>query len=87
MSEKTEYQADCFCGAVQLRLRGKPEVMAYCHCEQARARVGDISVTHCYCGAGWYKNIMEGILGRKVSVEVVESILQGGKACVIAIHL
>jgi hypothetical protein len=26
----------CFCGAVQLRLTGAPEVMGYCHCQSCR---------------------------------------------------
>ncbi|MBU0983097.1 MAG: hypothetical protein KKA42_04455 [candidate division Zixibacteria bacterium] len=61
--------------------------MAYCHCEQVRARKGEISLTHCYCGAGWYQGIMEGILGRPVEIELVKSVLQGDDACVIAVHI
>jgi hypothetical protein len=29
-------QGSCFCGAVQLTVRGAPEVMGYCHCESCR---------------------------------------------------
>ena len=28
--------AACFCGAVQIRLTGTPEVMGYCHCQSCR---------------------------------------------------
>jgi predicted hydrocarbon binding protein len=42
---------------------------------------------YCYCGAGFYKGIWEEILGEPVEVEVLESVLQGGDVCRIAIHL
>ena len=58
----------------------------YCHCEYAKGSTGDISLTHCYCGAGWYKNIMEAILEKEVEIEVVESIMRGDKHCVIAVN-
>ena len=34
-SAKT-YQGACFCGAVQLTVRGEPAAMGYCHCESCR---------------------------------------------------
>ena len=36
MNKETEYQASCFCGDVKFTVTGKPEVMAYCHCESCR---------------------------------------------------
>ena len=36
MSESANYAASCFCGDVQLGLRGEPEAMAYCHCNSCR---------------------------------------------------
>ena len=30
------YQGACFCGAVELRVTGKPNAMGYCHCESCR---------------------------------------------------
>jgi hypothetical protein len=62
----------------------------YCHCPLIRESIGSnvkISPTYCYCGAGFYKGIWEYILGRKVKVEVLESVLHGGDVCKIAIHL
>ena len=35
MSEN-EYQGRCFCGAVELRVTGKPAAMGYCHCISCR---------------------------------------------------
>ena len=37
MSHVDTYQGQCFCGAVQFTLSGKPEGMGYCHCESCRS--------------------------------------------------
>ncbi len=31
-----KYSARCFCGSVSFTLTGKPELMAYCHCDSCR---------------------------------------------------
>ena len=31
-----QYSGQCFCGDVKFKLSGKPEVMAYCHCNSCR---------------------------------------------------
>jgi hypothetical protein len=36
MSTENEYKGRCFCGAVELRVVGKPAAMGYCHCESCR---------------------------------------------------
>jgi hypothetical protein len=62
----------------------------YCHCPRVRDMVkskATISLTYCYCGAGFYKGIWEEILQSPVTVEVLESVLSGGDECRIAIHL
>jgi predicted hydrocarbon binding protein len=41
---------------------------------------------YCYCGAGFYQDIWETVLGRPVEVEVLETVLEGGEVCRIAIH-
>jgi hypothetical protein len=37
MASENEYQGRCFCGAVELRVVGKPEAMGYCHCASCRS--------------------------------------------------
>jgi hypothetical protein len=59
----------------------------FCHCDHARAVHGEISLTYCYCGAGWCKRIWEGVLERPVRVDIVESVLQGDDVCRFAVHL
>ncbi len=63
----------------------------YCHCafvkEAIRAGKRDIPVTHCFCGAGWYNQLWEGIFGQRIQVDIVRSILKGDDSCTFAIHL
>jgi len=62
----------------------------YCHCPRVRETLktsGTISVTYCYCGAGFYKGIWEEILQKPVEVEVLESVLKGDEVCKIAVYL
>ncbi len=36
MSNDQMYEGSCFCGAVQLTVKGEPAAMGYCHCESCR---------------------------------------------------
>jgi hypothetical protein len=36
MSETHEIRGQCFCGAVEVVVRGQPAAMGYCHCESCR---------------------------------------------------
>lgn len=62
----------------------------YCHCHRVRDILKsdqELSVTYCYCGAGYYKGIWEEILQQPVEVEVLESLMKGDLVCKIAVHL
>ena len=62
----------------------------YCHCPRVRDALQTsetLSLTYCYCGAGFYKGIWEEILQQPVEVELLESVLDGGEVCRIAVHL
>jgi hypothetical protein len=41
----------------------------------------------CYCGAGWYRQLWEGIFAQSVKVDVVESVLDKGNICRFAVHI
>ena len=61
---------------------------AYCFCPLVREHLdGEMPVSFCYCGAGWYRQQWEGTLGRPVRVEIVRSILKGDDLCEFAIRL
>jgi hypothetical protein len=36
----TTYKGECFCGAVNIEVTGKPEGMGYCHCQSCRSWSG-----------------------------------------------
>lgn len=36
MNETNVFRGNCFCGAVEITVTGKPEAMGYCHCESCR---------------------------------------------------
>ncbi len=62
----------------------------YCHCPRVRqaVRLGiELPLSYCLCGAGYYLQIWETILEKKVRVEVLESVCSGGDKCTITVHL
>ena len=62
----------------------------YCHCPRVRdaTRLGiPLPTDYCYCGAGFYKDIWETIIGQPVEVELLDSIVMGGEVCRVAVHL
>ncbi|MBU7016420.1 MAG: GyrI-like domain-containing protein [Theionarchaea archaeon] len=61
---------------------------SYCHCPLVREYLNEeISPTFCYCGAGWYRQQWEGILGKPVTIEILKSLPKGDSECQFAIHL
>jgi effector-binding domain-containing protein len=69
---------------------------AYCHCPFVRPyldekfsqpKAASLSPTFCYCGAGWYRRLWEGILGQPVKIAHVETLLRGNDQCTLTITL
>ena len=50
-----------------------------CFCPLVKSDV--MSKEFCNCSKGWQKQTYESILGKKVDVEILSSILRGGKQC------
>ena len=65
--------------------------VAYCHCAFVHPFLEQtpfsLSPTFCYCGAGWYRRLWEGILGQPVVIEHVETLLRGNDQCTLTITL
>lgn len=57
----------------------------YCHCPRVRTILENpgsaLSTTYCYCGAGFYRGIWEEILGRRTTVELLKTVMQGDDVC------
>jgi hypothetical protein len=60
--------------------QASPEKVCLCPTAEAQ-KSGKISPTYCLCSVGYVKEMHERILGRPVEVELVESVLLGGKRC------
>ncbi len=60
--------------------QASPEKICLCPMAEAQTRE-TISPTFCLCSVGYVKELHERILGRPVSVELVESVLRGGDRC------
>jgi hypothetical protein len=64
---------------------------AYCHCAFVHPYLDEIpaklSTTFCFCGAGWYRRLWEGVLGQPVKIEHVETLLRGHDQCTLTITL
>jgi len=64
---------------------------AYCHCRFVHPYLDGtgitLSPTFCFCGAGWYRRLWEGILGQPVKIEHVETLLRGNDQCTMTITL
>ena len=61
---------------------------AYCFCPIIRSHLDrGMPRAFCYCGSGWYRQQWEGATGKPVTVEIMQSILDGDDVCEFAIHL
>jgi effector-binding domain-containing protein len=84
---KVPYNADAYQKATTPVERRQ----AYCHCAFVRPYLEEtparISPTFCWCGAGWYRRLWEGILDQPIQVEHVETLMKGNDQCTLIITL
>ena len=85
--QKNPYNPEGYASAATPAERRK----AYCHCPFVHPYLDEIpaklSPTFCFCGAGWYRRLWEGILGKPVKIEHVETLLRGNDQCTLTITL
>jgi len=60
---------------------------AYCHCALAYRHLDTMPPAFCNCGAGWYRQLWEGILQKPVRIEILKSLTRKDDVCRFAIHL
>jgi hypothetical protein len=60
---------------------GQPARPGACLCSLVETKPEGLSSTYCLCSVGYVKRWHERLLGRPVSVELVESVLRGGEHC------
>jgi hypothetical protein len=62
----------------------------YCHCPRVRqaAALGmELPIEYCICGAGYYAQIWDSIIGGNVKVRVLESVAAGGDKCTFEVEI
>jgi len=52
-----------------------------CLCPMVESKPAGMSATYCLCSTGYVKEMHELLFGRKVDVELVDSVLRGGNRC------
>jgi hypothetical protein len=60
--------------------QASPEGVCLCPTAEAQ-KAGTLSPTYCLCSVGYVQEMHERMLGRPVKVELVDSVLRGGKRC------
>ncbi len=58
-----------------------------CYCPVARDRHPQGRDLHCECTRATHQAIFETALGRKVRIEILESVRRGGRTCHFAVHV
>ncbi len=58
-----------------------------CLCPVAKDIVDGLSDTYCTCSLGWMKETFGAVMGKPVSVELIQSIVRGAERCEFAITL
>jgi predicted hydrocarbon binding protein len=58
-----------------------------CYCGSVSKAPTPINAVYCQCSCGWYKNLLETILGKPVKVELIDSIIHGANTCQFKIYI
>jgi effector-binding domain-containing protein len=62
-------------------------IRAACFCPIVQAALEKMPRAFCYCGAGWAEQLWSEVVGQSVKVDIVETLVDGGKLCKFAVHL
>jgi hypothetical protein len=60
---------------------GLPSTEGACLCPLAESKPEGLSATYCSCSVDYVKKMHEQRLGRPCEVELVDSVLMGGRRC------
>lgn len=60
---------------------GQASAEGACLCPLVESKPADLSSTYCQCSVGYVKVMHELLLNRTVEVELVDSVLMGGRRC------
>ena len=60
---------------------GKASPESICLCSMVESKPAGLSPTYCLCSVGYVKELFEQTFGQPVDVELLDSVLYGGKRC------
>lgn len=60
---------------------GLPAADGACLCPLVETKPAGLSVTYCTCSLGYVQDLFQQMLGTPVEIELVDSVLKGGKRC------
>jgi hypothetical protein len=61
--------------------QGKPAPEGYCLCPFVESKVNGLSATYCHCSVGYIREMWGRSFEEPLKVELLESVLRGGKRC------
>ena len=73
-------------GYAQAKTR-EEKMRSYCQCPLIRDHLDEVNPLFCSCGAGWFRQLWEGILGRSVTVEMVKTVAKGDDCCLVHVKI
>ncbi len=77
-------------GGEHFKIEGKKvySTLNQCFCQIGVKETEEpISKTYCNCSLGWMKSLFKTLLDKPIDVEILDSIVSGGKACRFVINL
>ena len=76
-------------GKENVKKDGKTVTLVYpkCFCQLVADGPSKLPNTYCYCSQGWLKEMFETVVGKPVSVKLIDSIKRGAKTCTFTIRL
>ena len=73
-------------GYAQAKTR-EEKMRSYCQCPLIRDHLDEVNPFFCSCGAGWFRQLWEGILGRSITVEMVKTVAKGDDCCLVHVKI
>jgi effector-binding domain-containing protein len=65
----------------------KDKIRHFCYCPVVHHMLDETPRIFCLCGGGWARQVFENVLGTKVKVKLLRSVVSGDNVCAWELHL
>ncbi|UCE11542.1 MAG: GyrI-like domain-containing protein [Candidatus Thorarchaeota archaeon] len=65
----------------------KEKIPQFCYCPVVHHLLDETPSIFCHCGGGWARQVFEGVLGVKVKVKLLKTVVAGDNVCAWELHL